>query len=396
MGALQELVGASFRGIPFLTPSGTGESGRHSIKHEYPDSNMRYVEDNGLVVPDFKLKCVIHGSDALQRLRSFEAALNTPGPGTLIHPLHGRKFVQVMGPTSTKYDDNNVGVYEIAVTFSVTGPPFFPGALTGIAAAITGMSSSALGIMFSAFQSGFSIPLSVASQIAISTSASNIISQVANVFGAAQSVQSLANSFTSFPDELVRDATGLASVLQRIVQAPIDAVEEVIPSELWSGFIEVYEAAKQQNDVATAIEADTLDKATRKGSILTIANTMAAAAICGLCVAAAAKTYQTSDEVSSDSSRIIDIFQEFLDGYGDAIGPETREALSELVNETISVLQNDAVSLPNVTQSKVWEMPASVLTYLLYEGDANLQTIIELNESQSPILLDGVVNVLHS
>ncbi len=396
MGALQDLVGASFRGVPFLVPSGTGEGGRHSIKHEYPDSNTRYVEDNGLVVPDYKMKCVIHGADALRRLRAFEAALNQVGPGTLIHPIYGRRFVQVMGPFSTKHDDNNVGVYEVDVTFAVTGPPIFPGLLSGIAASIVGMSAGALGIMFAAFQAGFTIPISIASQLALTSSVTSIVGQIAASFGTSEEVQSIANSVIKFPDELVSDPAALSASLEKAIQAPIDAVEEVSPADLWSGFIATYDTAKQINDSAAATDADTLDKLARKNSQLILANTIEAAAICGLCSAAASKEYFTTDEVDTDSATIVRLFQGLIDDYGDAIGPDTRDALTDLVNETIVVLQNSAVTLPNVTKTSVWEMPASVMTYLLYDSDSNLPTIMSLNEAQNPILLDGVVNVLHS
>jgi DNA circularisation protein N-terminus len=396
MAALQDLVRASFRGVQFLTPSGTAEGGRHSIKHEYPDSNTRYVEDNGLVVPDYKLKCVIHGADALSRLRSFEAALNRPGPGTLVHPIYGRRFVQVMGPFSTKHDDNNVGVYEVDVTFAVTGPPIFPGLLSGIAAAIVGMSAGALGVMFAAFQAGFSIPISLASQLALSSATTSIIGQMASSFGASAVMKSVSDTINSFPDELIRDPSTLAAALERAVQAPIDATDDIIPSELWSGYIKVYDAANATNDAAAAIEADTLDKLTRKDGLLLLANTMSAAAICGLCVAAAAKEYSTSDEVQADSGKLVNLFNQLVDNYGDALGPVPRETLSELVNETVIVLQESAVSLPNISQLRVWQMPASVMTYFLYDSDASLPTIMDLNEAQTPILYDGDVNVLHS
>lgn len=74
---------------------------------------------------------------------------------------------------------------------------------------------------------------------------------------------------------------------------------------------------------------------------------------------------------------------------------DIRQAVSNVVTETIAVLLSASVSLPNVVTMRAVAMPPSVLCYALYETDENQMTIIGLNPDQSPILFDGdAVSVL--
>jgi prophage DNA circulation protein len=394
MAALQQLLPASFRGVPFLVPSGTAEGGRHSIKHEYPDASNRYVEDNGRCVPDFKVKCVVHGANAIGNLRALQDALDTPGPGTLIHPIYGRQFVQVFGPYSLKHDDNTVGVYEIECTFAVTGPPSFPGRAFGIAAAITNISAAAITNMFSAFSSGFDLPLGAASVAAISSQLASITGAIGTAFNSVNAVVASVRSFEVASSYQLSVPVALASNLQTMVRAPFEATDRVTPSQIYSGFLPVFERSQATIAAAQAIAPTTLDLVQRKVAMNVLGGTMSGVAFCSLAEAAAAQTYKTSEQVSSVVSQLTSFHNAIKDNY--SFDQQNDLSLQALLYEISAVLAAQQVVLPNVVPFEVHDIPASVMTYLLYDDLERLDTVIGLNSGKDMLDYDGRVLTLHA
>jgi prophage DNA circulation protein len=396
MAAFQQLIPASFRGVPFLCPQGTKDGGRHAVKHDYPDSNTRFVEDNGLIVPDFKIHCVVHGVDAIARLRRLEAAINTPGPGTLVHPIHGRQFVQA-GKYSVKHDDKEVGVYSVECEFHVTGPANFPGLITGIAASISGLSASAIGALFAAFSAGLD-GIASARQFTQATTAvltgavGSVTSVMTRAFGEVAGIQSAVDALTRFPERALSDVTGLARQFETMVRAPLGDLT-VSQQRLFDGFVSLHETAAQITYAAALIVPNTDDLFVRQSGLLAIGSTMQVVAFASICEVVAGKKYATSEQVSGDIatvSQMRDALPVVLLSAADV------QRLTRLYADTVAVLAKEQVALPEVREIRVHQFPASVLAYQLYETDADLQTIIGLNAGRNPILYDGTVNILRN
>lgn len=437
MGALQDLIPASFRGVSFYVPSGSVESGRHAVKHEYPDSNTRYVEDNGLRVPDLKIHALVSGVEAIARARRLENALSMVGPGTLMHPLKGALWVQV-DTYHLHHKDAAVGIYEFDIVFHVTGPPMFPGLVSGIAAAITGLATSALFAMWQSFQAAFGSVLGVGSVVSgisgiagissggvsglltsarygsvsglstavlsqatsaplSGTTAATVLDAVAAVggdmataFGASQVVTLMARMLGRFHDV---QPSSIALSLYALTRAPFEDQDAVSQSDLWAGFLALSDRAQAILADAVAITPTTTDLIVRRNALTVLGTTVQATAFCGLCEAAVGKTYRTADTVAEDVATLNTVYDLTAELN---IGTEDRNRLSHLLAETVSVLHREQVTLPSVIGFEVPEMPASVLCYHLYESDTDLETIVGLNDGRTPVLYDGSINVLRA
>jgi prophage DNA circulation protein len=354
------------------------------------------VEDNGLKVADFHIKAVVHGVDALGRLRALEAALNTPGPGTLIHPIWGRQFVQVMGPYKANHTDDKIGVFELEITFAVTGPAQFPGFITGIAAAITNLSASAISDLFAAFVGSVTLPVSPASINAIAGAVGSIGGSMVASFGAVASVQSIGSQLMSTPAAYLNSASHLADAVQALVRAPFEAPKDVVSNaSLYSGFADLHAVSREIIDQGLTVVTTTLDRAQRADALVTLGTTLQAVSVMTMCEAAAGKVYQTAESVTEDITALTDNHGLFM-SLPSSVMPELRIAVGEVVNETTAVLMRAQVTLPNVVSMRVPGMPPSILCYTLYETDADQMIIIGLNEKQSPVFFDGEANVLHA
>ncbi|MBO2656202.1 DNA circularization N-terminal domain-containing protein [Shewanella algae] len=86
---------ASFRNVEFWFETVEGQSGRRAIPHEYPKRDIGWTEDNGAKLKQFNIDAVLNGSDYRTALDALLTALNTPGPGKLVHPHFGEVLVQI-------------------------------------------------------------------------------------------------------------------------------------------------------------------------------------------------------------------------------------------------------------------------------------------------------------
>lgn len=89
-GRTRDLIGASFRGAPFFVDEAElGGIGRRTVKHEFPFRDDPFVEDMGRRARDFKVDGYVIGDDYLAAKEALITALETEGPGQLVHPYYG-------------------------------------------------------------------------------------------------------------------------------------------------------------------------------------------------------------------------------------------------------------------------------------------------------------------
>ncbi len=87
------LLNAKFRDVPFQVQS-VGRSGQRAIAaHEYPYQAGADLEDLNLRARRVKVKAIFFGNDYEQDLFRLITALELPGAGELIHPIHGSMTV---------------------------------------------------------------------------------------------------------------------------------------------------------------------------------------------------------------------------------------------------------------------------------------------------------------
>lgn len=91
----ERLKTASFRGVPFHIESENASIGRRIQTHEFPNRDKPYSEDLGKIALRPNITAYVIGDDCFAQRDRLIEALNTPGPGTLIHPTLGEMIVCV-------------------------------------------------------------------------------------------------------------------------------------------------------------------------------------------------------------------------------------------------------------------------------------------------------------
>lgn len=113
----EQLLPASFRGVPFEVTSGSLKGGRRTVVHEYPQRDNPYVEDLGRATRQVTIEAFVVGDDYIDRGTALLAEIEKPGSGTLIHPWLGEMTVTVTSVSELKFDTGLGAAY---LTFVAT------------------------------------------------------------------------------------------------------------------------------------------------------------------------------------------------------------------------------------------------------------------------------------
>ena len=110
----------SFRGVPFNLKRSTRNGGRRTVLDEFPLRDEPVTQDLGRAARQFALEMVLIGPDYMSARDRLLSALESHGPGTLIHPFYGEVSVSVLGTYSCEESTEQGGRASISQTFVET------------------------------------------------------------------------------------------------------------------------------------------------------------------------------------------------------------------------------------------------------------------------------------
>ncbi|EPR4298072.1 DNA circularization protein, partial [Escherichia coli] len=126
-GKWDGLRDASFRGVPFFLVDTEGTGGRRAIPRAYPRRETAWTDDNGAVPEQQQINAKLPGKNFQDDLNALLDALNTPGPGELIHPWFGIQTVQV-GKVTHRLSTEEDGIAYVTFEVFEAGERLFPSA----------------------------------------------------------------------------------------------------------------------------------------------------------------------------------------------------------------------------------------------------------------------------
>lgn len=111
-----QLLPASFRGVPFQVEGSTVPVGQKVQLHEYPKRDEAYAEQMGKRARVHKLTAFVIGADCFEQRDKLLKALETEGEGTLVHPQLGQISV-IAGECDMTHDRREGGMVRFELTF---------------------------------------------------------------------------------------------------------------------------------------------------------------------------------------------------------------------------------------------------------------------------------------
>ncbi len=116
---------ASFRGVPFQVNDSDLGAGRRVQVHEYPQRDVPWVEDLGRATREISFDGFVIGADYITQANRLLTALESAGPGTLVHPWLGSMQVCLSQPVRLRFDAG-LGMATISMSFVEAGDLSFP------------------------------------------------------------------------------------------------------------------------------------------------------------------------------------------------------------------------------------------------------------------------------
>lgn len=117
---------ASFRGVYFEVEDSDIGVGRRVQLHEYPQRDKPYAEDIGRAARRFEVNGFVIGKDYVEQANRLLDAIETAGPGELIHPWLGALKVTVADVSRFRFD-SGLGKASFQLSVVESGELVFPG-----------------------------------------------------------------------------------------------------------------------------------------------------------------------------------------------------------------------------------------------------------------------------
>ena len=221
----EDLRDASFRGVPFFFRDVEGTGGRRAIPHAYPKKEVGWTEDHGAVLTQQQINAILLGSDYINQMNRLLAALNTAGPGEMVHPWFGVQKVQV-GRVTHRLSTEEGGIAYVSFEVYEAGEQLFPSSTedtsaTTLSAADTVKEALANGDYFEALDGGGSMVDTLLDDM------QNLIGNLPTLPAALNAWMDRLNRFKDLtgiaaaaPGEIIRDVVDLISDMKDLVSEP--------------------------------------------------------------------------------------------------------------------------------------------------------------------------------
>lgn len=415
----KNLKQGSFRGVPFFVDGSQYQGGRRIQMNEYPSTGDEdrdpYPEDLGAKARTYTLDAYVLNNELLPADKkvgkayadyfkwrdAFIHALETRGPGTLVHPFLGRLQV-VMGIYTCSENFKQGGRASFNVPFMQAGAEPQPAAQAdtqGAAAAAAAAASAALQSGFAAkFKTaGFPSWVGSAAQLkllALTTQVNDLVNAVtaplATVQAAEQQIGSLSSAVASLiatPSALAAEVVGAIATLGTIVQEPIQALGLYKDGLFGFGAADAPVTGTLKAQKAVQANAEAINT-------LVVASALTAYAQAASTVPAQSTPGGTPPSMGFDTSNAaLSTLADFLAGL-DAVAPSLDDAsyaaMIDLRSAMIADMQMRAATLPSlVAYTPKTTRPAIVIAWELYGDATREQEICQRNGIADPGFVQG-------
>jgi prophage DNA circulation protein len=390
-----KFVEGTFRKVPFFTESHTFSSGRRRQDNQFASLEESNSEDLGRRQRKFSLEVYVLGDDYFASRDRLIEALEKSGPGELVHPYLGKKFVQA-GSFTLRETVQEGRIATFSIEFAETTKPKFPEASVG---ALDGVFTSA-GLVKDNARSAFEEAFSIANQAAfVLTEATKTVKAY---------TKKLIDSTKKFTEPIANISKAvieLNDAIDTLIKTPGDLAFEmqVLFDSLLSELEEIPDKAEAIfNDFAVApvvldpVLGTTPSKIRISDNNTAITNLVEQVVFANQSQAAVLREYSSSAQGVKIRDQVIENLdkQSESDGITGQVGvsDEVYQGLKDLQAQLLQVLPPDTVG-EVITYTPPKTLPALVIASLLFRDLDKEQVIIDQNGIEHPGFVFGSVEI---
>ncbi len=389
----RELIGASFRGVPFFVETGDRTGGRRAVVHEFPYRDDPFVEDLGRKARPFRIEGYVVGDDYMaQRDALLDALENVAGTGELVHPSYGVLRVVCLNAT-VRESKTEGGIATFAIDFieTPTQAPV-PTEVVDATDEVSASADTALLAVESEFVEDFdhtglpSFGLDSA-EMAIERAAAELGAKLAPVVSTTQEFALLTGRvalLTAQASALVRQPAdvfdGFRSALAELAETVAAA-----PGAVMDALFEAYDV-----DLGPLVVATTATRTRELANQLTMQAALRRFFAIEGARLAPRVSYASIEEATAARDRVAEILDEQAGGAGDTAYP----AIVSLRSEVLRAVPGGTAFAAVVTVTRNVPVPSLLLAYQLHGAVDRELDLIARNGIRHPGFVAGELKVL--
>jgi prophage DNA circulation protein len=386
----------SYRGArAWAVEASSDEAGPRNIIHEFPGRRDAYAEPSGHFPSRFSIEFHFIGPAFEQELAAFEAALDEPGSGLLIHPHRGSKYVAVDGPYRTTRNTRELGLARVSVTFCEVGPAQEPRVTPDTSAdlkakasvALTRMQQRSFNVTGPDFLSKAATAI-LAGPRGVTGTVSRINNRINAAFGIIDDVSRAIDAFSAEVTTLLNTPETLAIKLQDLVNSVFSAAS--------AAGLDLNRGDKQRNrarvsavmgyasalgtfgDGLSEVPTTTSTRQQQADNQAALVDLIETAGIVGAVSVLADIPFDDSDQAGDAFATLRDLFLRVEDRG--TLDDAASQAMRDLRAAFHQHLRNTVVELPQLGRyTPAVAVPAVVLAYRLYRDSSRDEEILDRN-----------------
>ncbi|NDY41246.1 hypothetical protein G3N55_00075 [Dissulfurirhabdus thermomarina] len=383
MGWRDALRPGRFRDAPFFCAGARGDLGRRVALHEYPLRDLPYAEDLGRRARQWQMELYVVGPDYMAARDKLVAALEQPGPGTLVHPYLGSLRVVVSQASGPEESSEAGGMARFSVTFVEAGELRQPAAVSATSDKVRARAATAAAEAKADFGRRFSVAGWPAH---VSDAAQGLVAKgIDGIRSASGLVPAVPDKATSLSRSLDQASSGLAGLLRQPTQLA-GQVQGLISglAGLYQRPAAAYAALKTLWDFGADEPAVTGTTPSRRAMAANQAATVdlvRRSAVIEAAQTTADMEWTTRAEASATQIQVLEAIDEISESAPDALY-EALVALRAAVAADIATRGADLARLAAYTPGQT--EPALVVAYRVYGDAAREADVVARNRVRHP------------
>lgn len=391
-----QILEGSFKGVPVAINSGTLEGGRKTAVKQFPGRDTQTVEDLGLRPRKYVLEIIVSDrqrQDYFSYRGRLLAALESPAPGELIHPLYGRIENVVAASFSLNEDFTAFGRTVVSVNFEVNDNTGIPQNSGNVVTQVSTANDAVQAAVAADVAGRFSVTAQFTGNFSAAVDKVNgIVRQARRATSFIGETAQALDSFAAQIGTLSANVNGLVSdplALSQAITGLFESANGLYASagatfDTFAGFF-----GFGNDDIP--IKQDTAGRIERQRNNDVLNGAVAGASLGYAYLAATRVDFGTTrqiDELAADLDEQYALVQQ-----GGA-SQEVKDALTDMRVKALSALDQVRVDTNQIITVETGPTTARLLSYSYYGDDTRGEDIIDLNGFDDPSFVEGTAEVL--
>jgi prophage DNA circulation protein len=388
----KQLVGASFRGVPFLVETVEVSTGRRIVVHEFPLRNDPFVEDLGRRARRFRVDGYVIGDDYLAKKNALLTALEAEGPGELVIPYYDvrRAIGDTVGVRETRAD-GGMAVFALEFTETPTQAPVPTEDVDSASEVATSADAAVVAAKAELAEqydpAGLPAFALASAETALRNAAAGLGDKLAPVVSRTQEFATLTGQLaliTARASSLVREPDDVLDAFRAAITGLAGAILDA-PGAVLDALTDAYSV-----DLGPDAPTTTATRERERANQIALTGALRRVFAIEAARIAPLVPYASIEEATAARDRVAAQLEEQAAGAGDTAYP----ALVTLRSDVLRAVPGAAAFARVVTVTRRVAIPSLLLTYQIYGSVDREADVIARNGIRNPGFVVGDLKVL--